>query len=366
MRLGFGAALAVTSIVSLSAVAYATDGLPQPPANDDCLACHSETRATRGDGTPVFVDHNKLAASTHGQMGCVDCHTDVAGVKEYPHAGRLAKVRCATCHDTVQQQYHDSIHSRARERAGLVVAPSCVDCHGNHDIRQKTDRASRVFRANIPSTCGKCHAGLLQRYDVGIHASAVKRGDSRAPVCADCHTAHSIQRADTDAWRLSATSECGSCHANVVGTYRRTFHGKVTELGFTRVAACSDCHGAHDILPASNPASTVSVARRVSTCARCHPGANESFAKYDPHPDPRNYRRSPLLWWINQFYTVLITGCFGFFGLHSLLWFRRSRKEQRRAAAAARAPSEAPTSGSQGAAGSGGEAPRPPNDGARR
>lgn len=336
MRLGFSVALAVGLTVSLSGVAYTADGPPQPPANDDCLVCHSDTAATRASGTSVFVDQQKLAGSTHGSMNCVDCHADVAGLKEFPHAERLAKVRCDTCHDSVQQQYHDSIHSRAREKSGLVVAPACVDCHGTHDVRPKADRASRVFRANIPATCGKCHAGIEQRYDAGIHAAAVKRGDMHAPTCADCHTAHSIQRADTEAWRLSVTAECGSCHDKVVASYRRTFHGKVTELGFARVAACSDCHGAHDILPASNPASMVSAVRRVSTCQTCHPGANERFAKYDPHPDPHNYRRSPLLWWINQFYTVLIAGCFGFFGLHSLLWFRRARKDRKRATAHAR------------------------------
>lgn len=140
---------------------------------------------------------------------------------------------------------------------------------------------------------------------------------------------HSIQRADTVKWRLAAAEGCGTCHANVVDSFRRTFHGKVTQLGFTRVAACADCHGAHDIPPASNPASMVSSARRVETCKKCHAGANVSFVKYDPHPDPRNYERSPVLWWLNGFYTVLIGWCFGFFGLHSALWFFRSRREQK-------------------------------------
>src|SRR5262249_54557835 len=105
-------------------------------------------------------------------------------------------------------------------------------------------------------------------------------------------------------------------------------HGKVTELGFTRVAACADCHGAHDILPSANPASMVSRQRLVATCGRCHRGANESFVKYDPHPNPRDYRRSAALRWATGFYWTVIPACFGFFGLHSLLWFRRSRKEQ--------------------------------------
>lgn len=120
---------------------------------------------------------------------------------------------------------HGDSDARARERAGLVVAPACSDCHGKHDIKEKADAASRVFRANVPATCGKCHAGIREKFDLGIHATQLRKGDSRAPGCADCHTAHSIQRADTDAWHLSVTRECGTCHTESMRTYRDTFHG---------------------------------------------------------------------------------------------------------------------------------------------
>jgi hypothetical protein len=104
----------------------------------------------------------------------------------------------------------------------------------------------------------------------------------------------------------------------------------VTQLGFTRVATCADCHGAHDILPASDPRSSVSSAKRVETCARCHKNANASFVKYDPHPNPRNFSRGAVMWWANMFYWLLIPGCFAFFGLHSALWLNRSLRERRR------------------------------------
>ena len=35
------------------------------------------------------------------------------------------------------------------------------------------------------------------------------------------------------------------------------------------------------------------------------------FVQYDPHPNPRNYARSPVMWWVNRFYTVVIAGCCG-------------------------------------------------------
>ena len=313
----------------LMAGSAAAQAPPKPPANDDCLACHGDISLKRDDGRGLTVDAAAFGTSTHAPMACVDCHADLAKVAEFPHDARLERVACGSCHDDVASKYHDSIHAWAKEKAGLVGAPSCANCHGSHDIRPHTDPASRVYQKKIPETCGSCHAGVNEKFAVGVHAAALKKGDSRAPSCADCHTAHGVQRVDSDQWRLKVTGECGSCHLQVTESFRRTFHGKVTELGFTSVAACADCHGAHDILPPSNSKSMVSPARLVETCGRCHQGATAKFVAYDPHPDPTDYARSPVLWWANRFYWLLIPGCFGAFGLHSALWFWRARKEGR-------------------------------------
>ncbi len=69
--------------------------------------------------------------------------------------------------------------------------------------------------------------------------------------------------------------------------------------------------------------------RKNATCAACHADANARFVQYDPHPNPRDYARTPALWWANRFYWALIPTCFLFFGVHSGLWFWRSRQEQR-------------------------------------
>ncbi|HUR35097.1 MAG TPA: hypothetical protein VM032_14940 [Vicinamibacterales bacterium] len=325
-----GLSLATVLVLAIATAAGAQPPPVRPPATEDCLACHGDADARRENGTSIAVDQQVLADSKHGALECVECHRDLAALQEYPHPETLARVNCANCHDEEGAGYHDSIHSWAKDRAGLTAAaPACADCHGTHDIRGTGDVKGRVFRENIPATCGTCHQGVLTRYSQGVHAAARRAGNDTAPICADCHTAHTIQRADNDRFRLEVTTECGNCHTGVVQSFRRTFHGKVTELGFVRVAACADCHGAHDILPASNPSSTVSRARLVETCRKCHRGANESFVEYDPHPNPRSYARSPLMWWVNGFYTVLISGCFGFFGLHSLLWFRRTWRRDR-------------------------------------
>jgi len=310
-----------TRIVRLVAVAAlcaapaaAAQSSAKPPANDDCLTCHAD-----------HVDAKQFGASVHGAMACVDCHADLAKVTEFPHADTVAKVACASCHDDVAAKYRDSVHGRARSKAGLIVAPDCADCHGTHDIRSRKDSGSRVYHARVPSTCGKCHAGIQHEFDRSIHAAKLKAGSTQAPSCVDCHTEHAIQRAETTTSRLDVTAQCGTCHAAVVESFRRTVHGKGTDLRSGAAAMCADCHGAHDVLPAANRDARISKTHLVETCGRCHTGANDRFVEYDPHPNPSDYRRSAVLWWANRFYWILIPGCFGFFGLHSALWFWRGR-----------------------------------------
>jgi hypothetical protein len=229
----------------------------------------------------------------------------------------------------VLAQFEDSIHGRALLGKGLVVAPNCASCHTAHEVRKKSDPSSHVFRANIVETCTTCHEGIRAIYEKGVHAQAVKAGNALAPVCADCHTAHGIAATNTSDWQLQIVAECGTCHEQSLRTFRDTFHGKVTELGFTRVARCSDCHGAHDVLPASNPLSTISAQGRVATCQKCHAGANANFAQYDPHADPHDTRRNPALAYASRFMQVLLGGVFLFFGIHTLLWFPRSWQVRR-------------------------------------
>jgi len=325
-----GLVLATVLFVGV-ATAGAQPPAVKPPASDDCLACHGDADAKRENGASIAVDQKVFAASKHGPLECVDCHKDLAAQQEFPHPETLAKVNCASCHDAEGAKYHDSIHAWAKEKAGLsTAAPACADCHGTHDIRGTDDKAGRVFRANIPATCGACHQGVLDKYKAGVHGAARASGNDKAPVCADCHTAHTIQRIDTDKARLDVAAECGTCHAESMRTYRDTFHGQVTRLGFMRVATCADCHGAHDIYPKADARSTVNPANRLATCRKCHTDANANFAEYDPHADRHDLARSASLYYTGRFMDGLLLVVFGFFGIHTALWLSRGLKERGR------------------------------------
>ncbi len=401
-------ALLVLALGLAAPAAAAPGDPPKPPTNDDCLMCHSDPAAARADGRLVAVSPDVFAGSIHGQAGlsCVDCHVDLATAAEWPHAEKLQPAQCATCHEpavtaydrsvhavsrrsggnlvaascadchgahdirpkadpesrthhmklietcgrchgneeiikrgniaigNVVDLFRDSIHGRALLKSGLTVAPSCNDCHDSHDIRRSKDEASKVFRTTIPATCGSCHEGIAREYASGIHGTLVAKGSPLAPVCTDCHTAHDIRRAEVEAWRLEVVKECGTCHEQSARTFQDTFHGQVTNLGFTRVASCASCHGAHAIHPKSDPRSSIAPANLVKTCATCHEGASEGFARFDPHADPHNRERNPLLYYTARFMQLLLVGVFSFFGLHTVLWFGRGlqvkRAERRR------------------------------------
>jgi hypothetical protein len=382
------------ALVGLS-LTVAAGSAQSPPANEDCQACHAEPSMTRADGTPVVIPADTFADSAHGFFGCIDCHTDLATLAEYPHPDDLAPVACETCHDAPVEQvaasvhvgttaqgagaaacaschhdahairlssdavsathqlniaatcgtchgdnappaapsaapsvaaaFADSIHGQALTGSGLIVAPTCTNCHNSHDIVLADSTESPVHGANVPATCGTCHAGVLGGFAASAHGTALAGGDPRAPHCASCHTAHGITRTEGDRWQLGAVEQCGTCHQEALATYRDTFHGQVTALGFTPVAKCADCHDAHRVFGPSDARSRVHPDNLVATCQTCHPSANENFVQYQPHANANDPDRLPSLYYAHRFMTALFVMVFAFFGAHSALWFVRER-----------------------------------------
>jgi hypothetical protein len=177
--------------------------------------------------------------------------------------------------------------------------------------------------------CGSCHQQVYSRFSGSQHGQMRQAGNSAAPTCIDCHSAHRIQQHASATFQVQVINECGNCHADFIKTYRDTYHGQVTQLGFARVATCASCHGAHEVLPASNTRSMISHENRVNTCRSCHPGANVNFAAYKPHGNADDRQGEPLLYYTKRFMQLLLVGVFGFFAIHTPLWLIRSLKERR-------------------------------------
>ncbi len=311
--------------------------LPPP----DCTGCHEK----EGKDYAASIHGVSHALGASGAANCWDCHGshDILPVKDptSPVFKLNLPKTCAKCHNNpaltreyemkhpeAAAQYLDSIHGRALLKMGLIVAPSCNDCHGTHDIKRSVDRDSPINHANVARTCGKCHVGIEETYNQSVHGQLLARGDSRGPVCTDCHTAHDIENPEGNNFKAISDARCGKCHADRLEHYRDTYHGKAMALGKPNaapaVAACYDCHGHHDILPPSNPASHLSKTNILATCQQCHPGATIGFTEYKPHANPMDKKNYPLLHLVFMGMTGLLIGTFAFFGLHTLMWLVRA------------------------------------------
>lgn len=261
----------------------------QKPKDQDCLVCHSDSTLTRDAGgkkVSLYVDAGKLKHSIHGGMlGCVDCHTDV---KSSPHETAPKAVACAQCHTDEQQAYAHSYHAKADKQAGAPAA-GCQSCHGGaHEILAASDAKSPINHSNIPVTCGQCHGQkfLMESdgestqpfvsYRESVHGRAIENGSKTAAVCTDCHRAHDILPANdpnSPISKFNVPETCGKCHREIEQTFNQSIHGQAVSKGNGMAPVCTDCHGIHSIKAHIDPNSSVSeqnLAR--STCARCHEG----------------------------------------------------------------------------------------------
>lgn len=262
------------------------------PKNEDCLTCHGDkTLSTEINGKQVslYVDGSKLDHSIHGSMfTCVDCHKDVKGLV---HETTPKKISCADCHADAQQAYSHSLHASTGK--GGAPAATCVDCHsGPHEVQAADDPKSPVNHLNIPATCGRCHTQkfLMESHGVSaqpalsyqdsVHGRAVAKGSTKAAVCTDCHGSHQILSASNPQSPISkfnVPATCGKCHAQIQQTYNVSIHGQAIARGNSMSPVCTDCHGIHSILSHKDPNSPVAEQNLSrDTCAPCHQGVRLS------------------------------------------------------------------------------------------
>ena len=289
----------------------------------DCLTCH-RLSVTDGGG------RGKAALKLAQEKLCLSCHLDTPSVRDrMPSAGFI-------------RSFESSVHGKALAR-GDARAPTCADCHSAHGMKRAFDLASSVNRMRIAAVCGKCHGPEAEQFGRSVHGRAVLQGRKDAPTCTDCHGEHQIlprsdPRSPVAAANVS-TRVCSPCHASVklsekyalpvdrTQSYGESFHGLASREGVSEVANCASCHGAHDVLPSSDPSSRVSAANLVKTCGKCHPGANARFAEGRVHVTMRP-KEDPILYVIATIYLILIIGVIGGMLVHNIFDFLRKARHQ--------------------------------------
>ena len=223
--------------------------------NDACLACHSDK-----DSAP-FVDQEKFKASVHGGESCVNCHADLAK-SDFPHQSPLKPVDCGVCHTEQQAQFVDSLHGKALLH-GDKLAPRCQNCHGAHDIVPVNNKDSRVSSLKVPFVCGSCHSegkpvqvqraihedNILENYSESIHGEGLfKKGLTVTATCASCHNAHQIlPHTDprSSIARTNVVGTCLRCHGQIEAVHRKIIKGDLWEKYPESMPVCVDCHQPH-------------------------------------------------------------------------------------------------------------------------
>lgn len=340
-----------------------------------CVACHTDIKEVPHEeklkpvdcGSCHAIEARIYNASDHGQArqhgvqaaNCQACHGDPHAVMDL-HAPNSPVNRvniaqtCAVCHEDQKKMeefhllvarplvtYEETIHGQAFKK-GNISAATCTDCHGSHDLHAPSNPESKIYWNKIPETCGKCHENVRNTYMQSIHGKSAARGKREAPVCTDCHGEHTIKsRFDPASSVYAATlseKTCGHCHAaekivskyrlpsDRLQTYEESYHGLASKLGVTTVANCASCHGAHDVLPSSDPASSVNKNNLPQTCGKCHPNVGEQLAKGDVHLAPSAYK-DQAVYFVTAFYIGLIILVIGGMLFHNFLDFRRKVKE---------------------------------------
>lgn len=290
---------------------------------------------TDGSSLSAHVGSTGYVESVHGQkaMTCGGCHPDH---DEYPHAVVTAtnsreytitlNETCQDCHPDQANVVADNTHSRAMQE-GNTDAAVCVDCHGAHDTLSLHEA-----RVEIAATCRKCHAQIYDEYATSAHGGALLNEDNvDVPTCVDCHGVHNIEDPRTTQFRLQSPVLCAECHADeslmakydistdVFDTYVADFHGATITLfekqspdAPSNKAVCYDCHGVHAILSMDDPnAISNNKENLLKTCQKCHPDATTNFPdSWTSHYRP-DFDHQPLVATVNLFYLIVIPATIG-------------------------------------------------------
>ncbi len=260
---------------------------------------------------------------------------------------------CEQCHEEQFKKQLDGVHIKVIA-AGNKKAAVCSDCHNPHVQRKITGEDGKLLpegRLAVPRTCARCHGTIQAQYRQSVHGAALVDGNPDVPTCIDCHGVHNIPDPRTAAFRLQSPRMCADCHTDrkkmaryglstqVLRTYVADFHGSTVTLfqrrhpdQVTNKPVCYDCHGVHDIASKGDPKKGLQVkANLLRTCQKCHPDATTNFpdawlSHYIPTRD-----RAPVVYWARLAYNILIPAVVGGMALFvGTDWVRRRIERRRR------------------------------------
>ncbi len=371
--------------------------------DDECMMCHGDKDALEVEDQAklkkLLVDYSRFELTVHSADGCISCHMDI---EDLPHKEKLDKVDCTMCHDDAMDEINKSAHALENgarcvdchgyhyvassteanstlspvnqvETCGAChsqriptgsgykiravtdlykhnahfeaikegkVAPSCTDCHGNHNIKTAKTRREEGHTDASMTLCADCHSGVFEEYADSVHGAAYLRGIQDAvPNCIYCHGSHLVLGKDKKNSPTSRenvdTAICGPCHSSEalhqrfdldtdkMATYENSFHGLARRYSKDAdTAVCTDCHGVHGIRSADDEKSMISQKNLPKTCGQCHDDLSPEFLAGKIHTTTE-ITGSEAAEIIKIIYIILIFVVIGGMFLHNLFDYAR-------------------------------------------
>ena len=206
--------------------------------------------------------------ATNPDAKCVKCHSK--GLNKKLEDGEKMSLKVDATH------FEDSVHS--------VIG--CTGCHRDitkirHPKEKRAITSARAYSVEQNETCRQCHEAKFTAYEGSIHASLVKGGDDKAPLCSDCHSAHAVQ--SMAVYEPVTGAPCASCHQEIFEAYAQSVHGTARTDGnvirpdHVQAPLCADCHSAHDV------SAVAAINHLQETCLDCHEGAATAHDKWLPN-----------------------------------------------------------------------------------
>jgi predicted CXXCH cytochrome family protein len=235
-------------IAAALAGTFGSSGRAQESALSDpdkaCLGCHGmqgmDKKATNGDLLSLHIPPDPFAKSVHTAVGCTGCHYDIKADAHPANPKEVASARayaiaavqtCRNCHDDKFKEWDSSIHA-SLVHDGNPAAPICSACHNPHAVIKN----AAATMESVP--CKGCHADVYEAYAGSVHGKLRENGQIAAPLCAGCHTAHSITAANV-AMEAGLKSICTGCHADVYDKHKTWLPNAALHF---EVVSCPACH----------------------------------------------------------------------------------------------------------------------------
>ena len=264
----------ILMVLVIGLVPLASQKYVNAAEDKDCFDCHDDKgleTERNGQTISLYVDKDAFSKSIHADNGCVSCHVD-ADVADFPHPDHLEKVDCGLCHDDVKARYDKSTHGKATAK-GNKKAPTCIECHGKHDIHASSEETAKTNKKNLVSLCGSCHKDDQKQFETSLHGLALKSGEGNAPNCVTCHTSHDIlspKEKTSVTFMKNIPVLCGKCHEKLTDQFNKSLHGQALMHDKYLAPNCTTCHERHNILPPTDERSSTYVMNIPLICGKCH------------------------------------------------------------------------------------------------